>query len=87
LASAADSIERHLDIVVLGRLLRTGLHRLPELVLEAFRDQRNIDILGYRRGAESQRKRQADGNVHCSSLYHFKSPLVVVKRWARCSNP
>ena len=38
------ALERHLDVELLGRLLGAGLHGLPELVLEALRDQGDVRL-------------------------------------------
>jgi len=61
------TLEGDLDVAFLGRLLGAKLHRLPELVLEALGDQRDVDVVGARgrggaqcdHGAKSRAKSRA----------------------------
>ena len=39
------ALEGDLDVELLGRLLGAGLHGLPELVLEALRDERDVRLV------------------------------------------
>ena len=41
-ASVSGALEGDLDVELLGRLLGARLHGLPELVLEALRDERDV---------------------------------------------
>src|SRR6218665_222189 len=56
-------LERDFDIEVLARLLRPGLHGLPELVLKALGHQRYVDLLGAGGQARAQRNANAQGDA------------------------
>ena len=59
------ALESDLDFVVFGSLVSTLLHGLPELVLEAFGDQGNIDFLC---GSEAGKASQCEAGGQCQQL-------------------
>ena len=85
IASVSGPSKVILTLSLLGRLLGAGLHRLPELVLEALRDERDIGFVGARAGREPDRHERADARrrcVICSTLrfpptlgHHRSQPL------------
>ena len=44
-ALAVRTFERHIDVEFLGRLLGAQFHGLPELMLEALRDESDIRLV------------------------------------------
>ena len=63
--------EADADFVVLGCTLGAGLHRLPELVLEALGDQRDVGLLLRRHGAaQTAGHRGSEGDLQKASLVH-----------------
>ena len=79
IASVSGPSKRDLDVEVLGGLLGAGLHRLPELVLEALGDQRDVGLLRQRRprSAEQCGTRPGRGSV-CVCGDHGCLLIVVV---------
>ena len=54
------SLEGNPDVVLLRRLFRAGFDGLPELVLEAFRDERNVGFVRARKTCPANERANAD---------------------------
>ena len=86
-ALAVRTFERHGDVEVLGGLFRADLHGLPELMLEALRDQRDVGlVLGQRdaaRGEHGGGPQKADECAFGEHVSSWKNSgwLLFCDRW------
>src|SRR5215207_1446089 len=67
---AIRPLEGYTHVVVSGGLFGACLHGLPELVLKSLRDERDVDVLGYGRTAETKERADTNGADQRASAHH-----------------
>ena len=77
MASVSGPSKEILTFCVLGRLFRAGFDGLPELVLEAFRNKRDIGFVRAHQTGPANERANADHDTDQSSFQHGGSPPKV----------